>query len=405
MDQIEPNSCLRFHKLEVRREKIGLVVGRKETGEFVSLDSLGEETLKLLMDGLTISETESVLKSRGKDTNVASFASNIIDLGFASVSDSPHKNPNGLTIESENDLGRYRLPFLVVIICWIIFLSVAIFRIALNPSTLYAAVDSLWKLNFMVLYVLIFGIFLLDGAIHESFHYLSAKLFGVPAKIGLSVRLFEPVFQTELHALWSVNRKKRYIVLFAGLMWESLALSLFLLVKSAFQLPQPLSLFLSGYIFLNIMVIISEFAFFTKTDVYFILVTALNCGNLRDDSINYLKYLWRRAFGKLSGKYRSSPATDPLKVLPAWEKKTVKWYTWFMIVGSLAFLIFSYLISFWGVVSVIALTVAQFINGLSASNVPELGLGAAGLGIFAFNALFPVYFYVRKWRKRNSLIN
>lgn len=405
MDQIQPGSRLKFRKLEMRKEKLGLVVGVKETGEFISLDSLGEYTLRLLMDGLSVGETETALSAQGHEANVRSFVSSIKDLGFAEISDSTNGGNADWDVRSENELGAHRLPFLLILIAWIIFISYAVSRIVYNPTIMYSAIGSLWKLNFVVFYLLIYAIFFLDGMIHESFHYLTAKIFGVPAKIGLSVRLFEPVLQTDLHSLWGVNKKKRYIVLLSGLMWDSFALSLFILARSYFQLSPIINTILSGFIFLNIMVIISEFFFFTRTDVYFVVETALDCSNLRGDSMNYQKFAWRNIFRKFQGSNQKPPLSNPLKDLSSREESIVRTYSWFMILSSAIVIVFGYLISFWGVVGILIGTFQQLIMGILIRNSFDLIIGAAGSGIFLFNIAFPIYFYLKQWKRTKSLVN
>jgi hypothetical protein len=53
-------------------------------------------------------------------------------------------------------------------------------------------------------------LFALTATVHELAHLAAARSLGVPARIGLSTRLFYLVAQTDVSGIWAAPRRARY---------------------------------------------------------------------------------------------------------------------------------------------------------------------------------------------------
>ena len=143
-----------------------------------------------------------------------------------------------------------------------------------------------WTILTVITYA---GIFL-----HELAHLVATRAVGVNSRMGISHRLWYLVAETDLTGLWSVPRTQRYLPMLAGMIVDVTFTSLLVLLLFAEQqrlfLLSPFAVhLLRALAFSNLMRILWEFFLFTRTDLYFVAATFLNCKNLLTDTSVFLR--------------------------------------------------------------------------------------------------------------------
>lgn len=179
------------------------------------------------------------------------------------------------------------------------------------------------------------ALFITNLAIHEIFHLISARSLGIPAYINFSTRLYELVVQTNVTGLRAVPRHKRYRVYLAGIVWDTIPLSIAILLLAYTKLPLVTQNILSSLILLIFFGIVWQFQFYMRTDIYFVVLDLLHCYSLFDDSIAYVQYLFNRIKHGLFSVRLDTSLSSPLSNLSTSDQWKIKAYTILMVFGSL----------------------------------------------------------------------
>ncbi|HEY9422193.1 MAG TPA: hypothetical protein VIW92_12320, partial [Thermoanaerobaculia bacterium] len=173
---------------------------------------------------------------------------------------------------------------------------------------------------------------LLTLFVHEMGHLLAARAIGVPARMGISHRLWILVAETDLTGLWSVPKRQRYLPLLAGAWIDLLSLSLLLLAFRAQESgwilwPPSLYAFARAIAFSYMLRLLWQCFFFVRTDFYYVLITFLGSINLMQNTKSFLRTKVARAL-----PWVRAAAREPL---PAAEAKAVRIYAPFYLAGRL----------------------------------------------------------------------
>lgn len=134
---------------------------------------------------------------------------------------------------------------------------------------------------------------------HEAAHLAAARFLGVHARCRLSHRLFFPVVCTDLTDVRLISRSRRYVVYAAGMVSDLLALAMLIVILWAGDhTPLALSVMAVKVIrlaaFVLAAVLLWQLNIFLRTDLYYILTTALGARNLDADGRRYLRAVTMR---------------------------------------------------------------------------------------------------------------
>jgi hypothetical protein len=146
-------------------------------------------------------------------------------------------------------------------------------------------------------FVMLLGMIPLS-ALHELFHVLAGRRLGLPTRLAVSNRLTFVVFETRLNGLHSVPRSRRYLPLLAGMLGDVLIVCLLGVVADLTRGGDG-SLSLGGryclaLAFTTVTRIGWQFLLYLRTDLSYVLATALNCHDLHDASKAMLvNRVWR----------------------------------------------------------------------------------------------------------------
>lgn len=337
---LAPDSRVQFHELVSRWEDGEFILGRIDTGDFIALPPLGQQAYELLRQGCSIGEAEqAILDRQGVELDVQEFVSSLIELDFIRSLDLHEFEPRKA---SSHNLPWIQPQHVSWLLSWptaALFGSMSLAALV----TLYQRPDLIpryehffWVESTSVLVLGNFVILVIGTSLHELAHLLTARAAGVPARIGLSTRLHYLVVQTDVSALWSVERRKRYPVYLAGMAMDVTLLSGALLLRAHAPLSPGVDALLAAIVLVSLLGLLWQLNLYMRTDLYFVLLDLLRCRNLFQDSLDYLKYGFRRLLRHIRGDPSDPAHGNPLESLPRDERGKIRLYSLLLIVGTSA---------------------------------------------------------------------
>jgi len=141
---------------------------------------------------------------------------------------------------------------------------------------------------------------------HELGHYFAAVSIDIPVRFTLNLRYLFLVVEADINGVWAVPKAKRYIVYLAGMCSDSVILFIALLGKFYFAVGNPLLLSVCNMVALVICLsFIQQLMLFARTDLYYVLLTALNVNGL----YMYLRHFIRSHILRKEEKTDDYPTT------------------------------------------------------------------------------------------------
>lgn len=326
-------SRVSLHPLAARRDGEGWIVGRSDTGDFIALPDLAVTLLDALRGGGTIGEAKLAADSaHGGDVDALDFCASLIALGYVASVD-------GVDLDGEKprppSLRRLRpghVAWLFSTPAWLsgLIATVAGFCIAAPLHALPTTSAFFIVRDQGVNLLLVTAIAMAMIALHEFCHLAAARAAGVDAWFGWGTRLAFLVAQTAVPGLWMARRRARVKVYAAGVGCD-LLLSACAAVGAGVLGPGSFGGRVLEAVSLNgLVVVLLQFEFYMRTDVYFVIQDLTGCKRLFDDATAYLGYLAAQRFRR-SG---SADRRDPRLSVPAGERRPVTVYAWIVLVGS-----------------------------------------------------------------------
>lgn len=308
-------------------------LGRAETGTFVALPQEGVDLIEWMAAGLPLEQVKARFGERyGEPADLADFLEQLTDLGFVRSVDGravedlrPGAQPPRrrgwqlfATVPQERVAWLLSTPMKVLYLA--IWLAVPVL-LALHPELVPSATDGLFHARTIVN---IAGLVALGWSlmfVHEMAHVLTAKAIGCASSLTISHRLHFVVAQTDMTAVRSQPPSRRYGPYLAGM---TLDLGV-LLMSMALRLAGVEWSLLAALSYVVVMSLLFQFAFFMRTDVYYVFANWLRLGNLMEDTRHWLADGARRAVRR--------PLRHDLSLIPAREYRVVRWYSVFYVVG------------------------------------------------------------------------
>lgn len=328
-----PGSRIRLRELASRRDGEDWIVGRPATGEFVSLPAEAITFLDALRAGGTVAEAKRRADlTHGEDIDALDFVGVLMDLGFVAAVDGqpvveePPRPPSLPWLRPAHVSWMFRAPALVLVAALVCAgLAGAAVRGGI-PG--YTALFALREPGLNLLLAATTGLAIL--ALHEFCHLAAARAAGLPAWLGWGTRMFLLVAQTSVPGLWVADRRVRIRVFLAGLVADLVVFSCCSIGVSATSPAGIAHRILAQTCLIALLGIAEQFAFYMRTDVYYVVEELAGCKNLFADATGYLRYRVGRWFRRGGSAAR---ATDPLWELPGAEQPLVRAYAGLVLVG------------------------------------------------------------------------
>jgi hypothetical protein len=332
MTQLGDSARVVLHPLHVSDDRDEHVVGRVDTGTFVSLPPEGLAIIRWLQDGLSVAQVRQRFVERyGEPPDLDDLTGNLRALGFVKsidgepVRDAPGEvGPRGWQLFGKLPARRVswllsKPAALVYLGIWLAVPSLFVLRPELVPGPMDAILADGPMVNVIILASLAWALVFL----HEMAHMIATRAVDCRSFLSVSHRLHFLVGQTDMTALRTQPRERRYGPYLAGMTWDVTLI----LACSALSMAGVNSAIVHAISFLAMIGIIFQFAVFMRTDVYFLLSNWLRLDNLIPDT-----RMWTR--NGLSRLLRRPQPYD-LSAVPVRQRQILPWYAGFCAVGVL----------------------------------------------------------------------
>ncbi|CCK26806.1 hypothetical protein BN159_2427 [Streptomyces davaonensis JCM 4913] len=308
-----------------------IVVGRPDTDDYAVLPADGTALLRRLIDGATPRQAAQWHEETyGEPIDIEDFLDTLLELGFVAGQQGEDMAPAPTGPVSFRRLGRavfapaawaaYALLVLATV--------VALVRepaLRPDPGQVFFT-DSLLTVQLVLLVGQTAGI-----AWHEAFHVLSGRRLGLPCRLSVGRRMYFIVFETTLKGLLGVEKRRRYLPFLAGMVGDVLMYcGLTLYAAAAHNADGELGVtgrLALALAFLTILRFTWQFYLFLRTDLYFLIASALGCHDLHGATDARLRNRARRLA-------RRAPVLDE----SAWsdrDRQVARWYEPFYVAGAL----------------------------------------------------------------------
>ncbi|GAA4512434.1 MULTISPECIES: hypothetical protein [Nonomuraea] len=328
---VDTTGTVRLRPLSIQADDDpdGVIVGRPELGEFVSLPALYGEAIRLLGDGLPIGVVQRRIEDEHDvELDVVQLVEALVDLGFvARLNGADLPDPAGQAppahlpwLAERHVRWLFGLPMRVL---WAVVVGAALVALFGRPDLVPVYQDFFWS-DYVGLTTLVnTAMFSVVISLHELMHLAAARSLGTPARIGFGTRLHNLVVQTDVTAIWSVPRRSRYRVYLAGTACDLFLFAILMLVLAHANPPEGAAAFLRTLALVIMLSVPIQLHVYMRTDFYFVLADLLRCRNLFGDGLDYARYLLRRVVTVVK---RARPPADPSAELSARERRAVRIY-------------------------------------------------------------------------------
>ncbi|UCG67940.1 MAG: radical SAM protein [Thermoplasmata archaeon] len=365
IDSIEEIRTAELFPLVITPRDDGYLVGREEIGAYALFPEIGVETIRMLQYTPSVSKVEHSLRNKyGEDFNVKGFVRKLAKGGFVrSLNEQIIETPKEEKVRSIfNNVSQRKVKWLFskpAAFLYLFLIGLGLLLLLSNPQY-YPSYNDFFitqRYTLLILVMLIFGLTLMFK--HELAHLFAARAYGVKSKMRLSNRLMYIVMETDLSNLWLLPKRKRMVAYIAGMMSDLLVISIFVILlylrdsggfedlatNTGASIFLTFDAFIGSSLFyklakliilLSFIMIVFQFMFYMRTDVYYIFAHGLDCKNLYNDSRMMLKNGFKKMFGR---------PTKPLeKSISDKEMKVVRSYAVLHFVGvALMLLLFLYI--------------------------------------------------------------
>ncbi|WP_113699905.1 hypothetical protein [Nonomuraea lactucae] len=389
---VEATTTIQLHPLLFKQGDAGhWIVGRPDDGEFVEIPAEGATFLHALNDTHSITAARDRVRDlHGDDVDATGFAETLIELGFVASLDGrpvgpPPKPPSLRRLRPRHIRWAFSPPAQLLVYAFIAAgLLAAIGRGQIIPDfraffvTDSPSVNLAWNT----------AMFLAALALHEFWHLAAARADDIHARFGLGTRLQFLVAQTTVTSLWAADRRTRLRVYLAGIKSDLVICAACSLTISLAAPKGLLGRSLEACILVLLLSISNQFMLYIKTDMYFVLQELLRCKNLYGDAWDYARHVTATALRRHPARH------DPTRQLAHHERRAVKLYAGFMVIGSF---ITVALFTFYGlpILFTLFLRAAQnLVHGITSADLAAITDGLLVLAVEGtLNVMFLILFF------------
>ncbi len=358
------NSYLADHKITVmpftqRLDGEETIIANASQTTFLALPTSAVDILNWLAEDKTVGETQALYHEKYQELpDIEDFLELLESEGFVSSSTSEKHNEALLTDQearssspSRSNREQYHFasfpqkiarrifgpPVLCIcFLCIIVGFFLAITDLSLIPSSNILV----FKQNLTVTSISLFLFVFVSVFLHEMAHLIAARAADVPAKLGISHRLWIVVAQTDMTGIWMASKGQRLIAVLAGSLLDATAAGLLIMLLFAQQhgwvnLSSIPLLCCRIALFTYLLRLLWECYFFVRTDFYYVIAIAFNCKDLLGDTETFLRNQCSRLLPLIKRVDQSH--------IPVREMRVIRVYGLIWIVGrimSLAALVF-----------------------------------------------------------------
>ncbi|XVV00816.1 hypothetical protein ACQPW3_25740 [Actinosynnema sp. CA-248983] len=296
--QVRPHSS--------RRDDDFAVIGDDERQVYLSVPLEGLDLLEWLAEGMTLAEAVRRYEDRhGEPPDTDAFLEALEEEGFvappgAVLPDAAPRRPRRVWnldwLSPEAARRWFSAP--VAALTGSLVLVAAVLA-ALDPGVLPGASALMFQDHFWAYLWVVIGIASLGVVVHELAHVVAARAAGVSARVLIGNQLYAIVAQTDMSGIWLAPKRSRYLALLAGMIADVVGVAVLVVVlwfdrAGAYALAGPVRVVLAGVLFTYFIRLLWQAFVFLRTDLYYVIATALDTRSLMADTDVHLRNLVRR---------------------------------------------------------------------------------------------------------------
>lgn len=329
------SSVVRFRELSIREDGDRWIIGRAETGQFISAPAIAVEIIRQLALGRTPDKIALTLRAGGGTSYaIGDFVAALDDMGFLSsvggtARIEPAQPPQSIRWLKPSHVSWLLHPAVPYAAAVPVLVAAAL--AAARPSLIPTFHSLAWNRHSGLVLAINVAISWVLTGLHELGHLAVGRAAGAPARISLSTRMQFLVVQTDISGLWAARRRTRITAYLAGMTVDLLVASGALLIVALADPHGLTRAVLSVTAALAILAIPFQFMVFTRTDLYFVLQDLTKSTSLHADGAAYLRHLFSRA------AHAANPAAvrrpDPTRPQPRHQRRVIRGYSAVLLTG------------------------------------------------------------------------
>ena len=342
MARFEPDAHVAVRPFARNHEGENVTIGLLDGQTFVTIPVEGVEILDALAEGGTVNEAlERYERAHAETPDIEDFLEALEQVGFVtalgagdpapSAPEPPPQAP-AMNFRWISPAAARRLFSAPVLFACGLAIAIGVGLVATNPSLVPGVTVLVFHRHLAAWTSVMFAVATVGVLVHESAHVLAARAAGVPARVRIGHRLWVLVVETDMTGIWLARKRSRQLAFLAGAIIDGVSSAALLGVLWARQhgwleLSPALERFVAATLLTYLLRLLWQCFVFVRTDLYYVLATALDCKNLLADTENLLRNWVARA-------RRRAPLTDQ-SAIPAHELRSIRAYTVMWLAGRL----------------------------------------------------------------------
>ncbi|MEV6798360.1 hypothetical protein AB0M91_08440 [Micromonospora rifamycinica] len=289
-----------------------VIIGDTGRKVYLAIPAEGLDILNALAEGRTMAEAARIYERKhGESVDVEDFVAVLADEGFVVRGEEPKAAAEPAHQHAHQMIRRWsfdwipeatarRLTGPAVILPGLAVILAGVALVIADPGMIPGSRALLFEGgNFAVLTVVSVTLAMIGLSLHELAHAMAARSVGVSATLGISNLMYVLVAQTDISGIWMASKRARYKAFLAGFFVDAFFGSLLIAFIYATRhdliaVPGWASLLASAALLTFLVRIGFQFFFYLRTDVYYVIATALNCRNLMSDTERFLSNGFKR---------------------------------------------------------------------------------------------------------------
>jgi hypothetical protein len=346
----ETQASISLYPLTFVDEGDHVVIGRPEIDSFGVFPPDAAAVVARLRDGADLDSVARWYREEyGEPADIADFVETLRELDFVRPKEAQAEEPH----DTGSSLVRWQRLAAVLLSgpalgLYALVAAVAVGLIAAVPA-LRPVPSATFFSRYLVLVLVVLTAAQLAGiALHEAFHVLAGRRLGLPSRLSVGRRLYFIVFETTLVGLMSVPARKRILPFCAGLIADTLCVSILVILAGISRLaawPPEIGRVALALTYITLLRMLWQAMIFMETDLYHVLASVLRCPDLHRITRDCLRSRLAHPIHRV-----------PPKGYDSWtqrERTIVRWYAPVVVVGSAA------------LIGLAALTIVPVLTGLA----------------------------------------
>ncbi|WP_371617686.1 hypothetical protein [Streptomyces sp. NBC_00454] len=312
---------LALHPLVYLEDGDEVTIGRRDTESYAIFPPDGAELVRRLQEGATPAQAADWYEhTYGERADVGDVVEALRELGFVRAEGEEQADPEPVRWQR---LGRAVFSP-AAWLCYGLAVAWAVVSVVRRPELLPSPQDLVFSHYYAVITLVLLVVAVPLIALHEIFHALAGRRLGIRSRTRMSYRFYFLVVETSLDGLAGVERRKRYLPILAGMVADTVLISLAVIVAGfTHGLTARLCLAVAFTTFIRVL---WQFFLYLRTDVYVLITTVLGCVDLHTTSLRMLANRANRLLG------RTDRLTDESLWHPV-DRRVARWYSWLLPAG------------------------------------------------------------------------